>query len=294
MCWGQPSRCFDEDTVFLASTATPLLNTISDAIADDKTVIFLPTGDYVDHVNPTTSAAVTLVGEPGTSVTQTGNNETFHWRGTGTLTLIGLDISHGNSGAVVRAENGRVVVEDCVLRDAQFGLVDEGALSIVVRRSHIHGHENDGLALVDAYTVEGCLIEGNLGKGVTMTGAGEAFRLNTVAGNGNVGVDCSGSVPTLVGNIAWGNNSGGNQLASNCAAASSVYEGAPSTDGNLNLDPVFVDAPGRDYRLAAQSPLRDALSLSMPELVDVQVDIDHRARPLGGGYEPGCYELPVP
>jgi hypothetical protein len=70
-----------------------------------------------------------------------------------------------------------------------------------------------------------------------------------------------------------------------------TVSGASSTvtwgEGNLNVNPLFVDAAGHDYHLLAGSPLVDA---GTPERAPAY-DIDGKPRPCGAGVDVGASEF---
>ncbi len=59
------------------------------------------------------------------------------------------------------------------------------------------------------------------------------------------------------------------------------------SSGVINADPLFIDEPGRNYRLQAASPCRDAGS-DLPAISD---DLDTFSRPAGAAYDMGAYEF---
>src|SRR6185437_5682230 len=91
---------------------------------------------------------------------------------------------------------------------------------------------------------------------------------NILVGNAAVAaLDCdptfSGTSPVLANNDAFLN--GGSGFAGTCATA-------PGTNGNVSVDPQFVDAIGGNYRLQATSPVIDAGDNSAPNLPAVDLD----------------------
>jgi hypothetical protein len=73
--------------------------------------------------------------------------------------------------------------------------------------------------------------------------------------------------------------------ASTSITYSNVRGSFPGT-GNINTDPLFVDAAGGDYRLQAGSPCIDAGDPA----TTLTEDIDGNSRPAGSGYDMGAYE----
>ncbi len=79
---------------------------------------------------------------------------------------------------------------------------------------------------------------------------------NTITGNSGSGFSCGyGFNPTISNTIVWAN--GGSEItATYCYPTvdhSDVQGGYPGT-GNINADPLFIDAGGGDFRLSCNSP----------------------------------------
>jgi hypothetical protein len=177
-----------------------------------------------------------------------------------------------------------------------------------------------------AAVVRSCIVAGNTGQvgGMSISGFG-AFEIigctiahNTATLHGGGGLRAFGTDPTLVTScILWGNaapegaqlhlDSGFNNPAVVTIEFSDVTGGAaavfvdpecctPSTlvygPGNVDLDPLFVDASAGDVHVTATSPVIDA---GDPAYVAAagETDIDGDARVAGGAIDMGADEVVV-
>ncbi len=95
--------------------------------------------------------------------------------------------------------------------------------------------------------------------------------------------------PDVRNNIIWANTGAvGLEQIHQLTIASNLVQGAASGSGNLNADPLFVNAAGGDYHLAANSPAKDA-GVAVP----LSVDFDQGSRPdnWSGVFDLGAYEI---
>jgi PKD repeat protein len=132
--------------------------------------------------------------------------------------------------------------------------------------------------------------------------AGSAMRnndpdpniINTtfVDNNGPAISSRNGSAPMLKNCIVWNNIGGpfGGQTWDLAVITHSDIEGGYPGVGNVDLDPLFVNPAGSDYRLTADSPLIDA-GANDPLLP--ATDLDGNPRIVGGAVDMGAYEFGV-
>ena len=199
----------------------------------------------------------------------------------------------GASGAIC-LDGGSAVVENCVI--ASNKVADISGYSYV-KWSRVAG------VYVKNGTLRNCLVADNVNShteyagGIYMTG-GKCYH-NTVVGNKakndqthRSGIMVATGSPDVRNNIFYGNGPTGKEGGCNVAAGTFkynlidnavVYSGASD---NITLDPKFVDAENRDYRLQATSPAVDAGA----EIAGMETDLTGRSRPLGGGLDIGAYE----
>lgn len=157
-------------------------------------------------------------------------------------------------------------------------------------------------------TIANCIISGNKGfdaiyKGLIYVGGGAMHCENssprlincTVVGNQlehygeETGIlHFDGSTPILTNCIVWGNQDGAWIFAGNSPpmVAYSDIQGGVDGEGNIDEDPLFVDAANGDYRLLPKSPCIDAGTAENAPTVD----IDDLHRPMGAGFDMGAYE----
>ncbi len=101
------------------------------------------------------------------------------------------------------------------------------------------------------------------------------------------GLLCTGFAPVFSNNILWNNSGGGVNISGCLLTYSDVQGGAPGA-GNLNANPLFVNASASNFHLQAGSPCRNVGDPSgAPSL-----DFDGDARPMGTGIDIGADETP--
>lgn len=137
--------------------------------------------------------------------------------------------------------------------------------------------------------------EAAVGSAVFAGGFDAEARLvnNILVGSGSAAVvECGGfdlSPPVIGWNDVWAVGPDATTYGGYCSDQT-------GTNGNISVDPLFVDGPNGDYHLTAQSPVVDAGTN------DEAAEIDHDAnlRPQDGNgdqvavVDPGAYELPTP
>jgi len=148
-------------------------------------------------------------------------------------------------------------------------------------------------------TLINCIFTGNEGGGIS---GGSPTLINcTLSGNRSDGAGgISGGSPTLVNCIVWGNTSP--EIISDASISFSIIPGNFPGEGNINADPLFVDADGEDdvfgtedddLRLLEGSPCIDSGDNSAvpPTVV---TDIGGNPRIVNGIVDMGAYESPLP
>jgi len=174
----------------------------------------------------------------------------------------------------------------------------------IVHRNRFTAQPGGGVST----TVPGSEVIGNLlvdvayngfASAIGVGGAQSVIAHNTLIGSGVCTfpplVVCFGGTATNDA-VVRGNVSFESGIRGSCNA--NVYSMCPMPEycvtelpyagtGNYAGDPSFVDAPGGDYRLAADSPAVDLVPTASGLADD---DLDGNARPVGDGFDAGAYE----
>jgi predicted outer membrane repeat protein len=143
---------------------------------------------------------------------------------------------------------------------------------------------------------ENNLVAGNVGSGIFLYNADFHSRNDTLADNGAYGIRISGTgtislTAWLSNTIVWNHtNSFVNDDSANYAfratdsdiQGGAVFPGA----GNINLNPLFVNAAANNYHLQQTSPAVD----KVPAVKAPRTDLDGIPRPVGLAADMGCYE----
>jgi parallel beta-helix repeat protein len=202
--------------------------------------------------------------------------------------------SHVTRFTEVDARDTPVLIEQCLLEQFLVDGVDIKATNspLVVRSSTLRygSPTNSNADAVDfgpgAGTVERCLIHDFRDKGVSIGGAPGTRVSGSVIYNCGIGISAYSSTNLVLVNntisgcdngilfrdnpqpaigaatnlIVWGNLN--NVVLSNTSTlnltGSDVQGGAPAGEGNISVDPQFINPAIHDYRLASTSPARGA------------------------------------
>jgi hypothetical protein len=161
-------------------------------------------------------------------------------------------------GAVAATNSSNVSFRDCVFswnHSAIGGGVYAANGDADITHNLFVGNEGSsgGGAVYLANLTSGEMIGNTLDRNNAASGAGgmsvnespvELYN-NIVTNSAGIGVQCSGTAPTLGYNDVWN-------------SSSSDYDGCAAGPGSISSDPAFVDTSQCDYHLGAHSPAIDA------------------------------------
>ncbi len=193
---------------------------------------------------------------------------------------------------------GSALIERCIIRNAdvsnrfyplEIRSKDATARNCLItgNRAGRSGRENGAAVYISAGTLEHCTIVGNSvygkGGGVYVDGSsGIVCRNNIVYGN---------SADSGVGNNIYGSSGSdyGRKFFSNsCSPDLAGYE----ANGNISMDPLFVDAANGDYSLQSVSPAVNGASSEA--WVANNIDLAYGKRLVGASPDMGAYECQNP
>jgi hypothetical protein len=306
-----------EDLLFVAAgqtgdckKATPcgsVASALGKVNATKKWWIKIGPGTYSEALQ-IKAVAVELVG-PGASIVpvlSAGSPAVLVQAGA-TVTLRGLRLTGANGGPfadglLCEGEFGAttgVTMREVTLDSNGARGVDATKCAIVLDRSTVTRNGGGGVALAGSdFTLVNDLIVNNGGAtaafgGVLVDGdppsGPTAARLlfTTIAKNSAPGVACnSQTMPlTFADAIVYDNGAGAQVSGDRCAWVYSDI-GPTGVDGNLNVDPMFVDPSTNKYQLQPQSKCIDAADPA----TTVTIDIDGHPRPVNGRADIGAYE----
>jgi predicted outer membrane repeat protein len=164
-------------------------------------------------------------------------------------------------------------------------------------------------------TLVNCLFAGNVANQPNQLGfnfqyGGAIYNSNssptitnsTITGNsaifGGAIFNDDTSSPILTNDILWNNNTqyAGNEIygGGSPTVTNSIVAGGYTGAGNIDTDPLFVDAPGGDYELQPNSPAVNTGSATAPGLAGIATDLAGKSRFIDGTVDMGAFEVLTP
>jgi len=130
---------------------------------------------------------------------------------------------------------------------------------------------------------------GSYWGGIGVMGGSPIVSNNLIACNQPYGIVClAGSAPVLNNNCVYGNGNSSCDNSTSCANYGGLYGRKPpdppvpppGVDGNISLNPMFVDPAGGNYHIRQHSP---CVGAGRNDLADGDLDIDGQPRLSGPG-----------
>jgi hypothetical protein len=229
------------------------------------------------------------------------NNSVFYTVGGGIIgggTITDCTIT-GNSGGGLRYCDG--MISNCIITgNTGCGLISCDGSIINCDIGNNTAGRGGGLNDCNG-TISNCTITNNSALGTYGHGGGfydcDAAEISNCTIADNVASYKGGGIFSSYGNeiinncIIWGNSPDEIDIYNgNPVITYSDIEGGWEGEGNIDVDPEFVDAPGGDYHLMWDSPCVDA---GDPNFVaqEGEVDIDGEPRVMGGRVDMGADEV---
>ena len=267
------SETIDRDTVIPSSAGQVVINsTITIAAGATLTIEPGVTLKFASGARMDVYGQLVAQGTVGQPVVFTSSDDLLSaWtgirvRGTGTINLDHAEVRHADKAVDADFEGAHVVLNNTILRDGGFGV-------------YVYSPYVEVIA-------ENCLIANNAKTGIFVRAdSRHSFKNCTIVGNGfgdsswnEAGIHVGGSILTLENCIVAFNNTAGlhhamfadppavtvrNSIFHNPAGPEIIWDGDPGmpdlgANGNMTVDPLFVDHANGDYQLAVGSPAVDS------------------------------------
>ena len=215
-----------------------------------------------------------------------------------------MDGSFGADGSRLTMIHNTIQANKAITESGGLYIYGEDDSRYLLRRNRIVGNQaatKGGLWIENGDTtnplsgiLKNNLIAGNLGSGLYLYDADLDSTNDTIADNPDYGIMMSGTLTTtawLSNTILWGNTSAftsSHPTTQTMVATYSDIEGGWPGTGNINQDPLFVNAAAGDYHLQATSPAVDQVAPATAPPIDLEGI--PRPVPAGGQADMGAFE----
>lgn len=270
-------------------------NKISEALKKGRSYVKI-TGALTENLS-ISSGKVTLLADTESSLTAAAPGAVIEIKGLSQVEIFDLEISGigGNGPGILLQKDGNQepslhLTRTKVHKNVGIGIQASDS-SLRISQSTIHGNFAGGISIergrfeiANSFIIKNGSPESGIG-GLQINNintSGNKLEFTTIAQNsGNegitTGVACNGNTQplNLSNNIVYGNTTAGTTLAQvngpRCMTwrFSNIGPVAHLGEGNINVDPAFVNAAGNDFHLMQASPARDVADPNATQSKDI-------------------------
>ncbi|NQV15823.1 T9SS type A sorting domain-containing protein [bacterium] len=297
-----------------------------DVSVDGDTVLVQP-GTYVENINFNgknivvgslflTTQDTSYISQTIIDGNQSGSCVQFISGETSSAVLDGFTITNGNGtivngsqrfgGGIYSYNSSNPTIQNCIITGNSAGGGSGGGISCwyasatikncIIRNNSNHGISN---AFGAGVSVDNCIINNNYGSdyggGISAGGGSSPIIINcTIVNNDSYHHTSTGiyaiSGGTVINSIVRDNiGSDVSIIQGTTSVTYSNIEGGFAGTGNIDTNPLFVDASNHDYHLSDDSPCIGA-GLDTAIVPNTDIDGNPRPNPAGSNPDMGAYE----
>ena len=250
-------------------------------------IVYVRAGTYVGEIAPTVDGTSvspiqfiadtdgSIFGTGGDVIVQANSGEhALEILTDDYLEFIGFQLQgHATGSDAVEIDGAGIVLEKCEVFDGTGAGIDMNAGSATLINCLIYDNSSDGITVnAGTLTIWNSTIADNNSDGIEQHDGTVTITNSIFAFNSSDGLDLNSGTMTHTYNLVYG-------------SGSSDYEGTSASTGEISLDPLFMSSS--NYQLECNSPASDAGTNAAGTVDD---DLAGSARPLGNGWDLGCYE----